>query len=447
MKRMADQTFTYTYQREEGQNPYIGFMSFQHFRGEKMYSDIIVTPEARMTETERVECYPVSDDAEENGREQGYYPDTSVVYIRILWKEWEPERGVYNHAFIKTILEEARAHGQTLIFRLMAHSTRACDDVPEWLKAICDCPERPPMARVKDSPTDPIFIDLFLEAVRKFGEAFDADPTLDAVDISMPGAWGEGHKLELYPDGTYYAIIDAYLEAFPETQLITQVARPELVAYAARKGRCIGWRGDGLGEPHHIQTLYPQKVEKMGDNWKVAPVSFESYWWLCEWQRRDWPVDQIIQTTLDWHLSSFNAKSIPCPSEWQDKIDAWVAQMGYHYTINAFHCPARATPGDEIDIRLEAENVGVAPMYKNLPVVLKLKGERQTVEYELDVKLRDWLPGRHSVQACIALPAVLAPGAYAFTIEIQSPHAEVVYFATDARRCGAAYAVGTMDVE
>ena len=56
---------SFTYKPEEGQNPYIGFMSFQHFRGESMFSDIVVRPEANRTETERVECYPISPDAED----------------------------------------------------------------------------------------------------------------------------------------------------------------------------------------------------------------------------------------------------------------------------------------------------------------------------------------------------------------------------------------------
>ncbi len=50
----------FEYRAEEGQNPYIGFTSFQHYRGEKLYSDIVVKPENKMTETERVECYPIS---------------------------------------------------------------------------------------------------------------------------------------------------------------------------------------------------------------------------------------------------------------------------------------------------------------------------------------------------------------------------------------------------
>ena len=115
----------FQYKPEEGQNPYIGFMSFQHFRGEKMYSDVVVRPENNYTETENFECYPVPENVPQNGRREGYFPDTSIVYIRALWKEFEPEQGQYNYAFIEDIIQQAKAHGQSLIFRLMAHSTRA----------------------------------------------------------------------------------------------------------------------------------------------------------------------------------------------------------------------------------------------------------------------------------------------------------------------------------
>ena len=143
--------------------------------------------------------------------------------------------------FIEKILEEAKSHSQTLIFRLMAHSTRACDDVPEWLKELIPCPERPAGKRVKDSPTDPLFLELFLEAVRAIGARFDSDPTLDSVDISLPGSWGEGYKLELYPDNVMEQIADAYMEAFPTTQLNTQLIRPNLIKYIS-KTRSVGAR-------------------------------------------------------------------------------------------------------------------------------------------------------------------------------------------------------------
>ena len=62
----------FNYKREEKQNPFIGFTIYQHFSCDELYSDLVVKPENNMTETERVECYPVPDYVEQKGKEQGY---------------------------------------------------------------------------------------------------------------------------------------------------------------------------------------------------------------------------------------------------------------------------------------------------------------------------------------------------------------------------------------
>ena len=434
------------YHREEGQNPYIGFMSFQHFRGEKLYSDIVVKPENRRTETERVECYPVSADAEENGRAEGWYPDSSMVYIRFLWKEFEPEQGIYNYDFVENILNEAKRHQQTLIFRLMAHSSRAEDDLPEWLKKLIPCPERPPMERIKDSPTDPLFMELFLKAVTALGKRFDSNPWLDAVDISLPGAWGEGHKLELYPEDLLKTIVDTYASAFPNTQLITQSIRPDLVKYA-KKYTNLGWRGDGLGDAYHIQEAYPPRIEKMGDQWKFAPVSFESYWWLGEWKRQGWDLDMIVEKTLQWHISSLNPKSMPIPFDWKEKCEEWISRMGYHYTIDYVTLPEIAKAGENIELTVVIRNVGSAPCYKPLPLVLRLTGNGKSYDFQQACDIRRWLPGTHTETFGVKIPAQLAPGRYALEIGLISPHADVVYFATTAPRNGGFYEIGSIIVE
>lgn len=420
-------------------------MSFQHFRGEKLYSDIVVKPENKYTETERVECYPVSPDAEENGRNEGWYPDSSIVYIRILWKEFEPKRGEYNYAFIEKIIEDAKAHRQTLIFRLMAHSTRACDDVPEWLKELCDCPERPPMKRVKDSPTDPIFLDLFLDAVKALGARFDKEPVFDSIDISLPGSWGEGHKLELYPEGTLERIVDTYVEAFPNTQLLGQAARPYLIARAS-KYHPAGWRGDGFGSPKHIYEMYPIWVKEIEDVWKTAPVSFEAYWWIGEWERQGWNIDDIIRCSLDWHLSSFNAKSIAFPEKYKDKINDWIAKMGYHYVIDTFAYPSTAAAGDELSMKLVIDNVGVAPIYKKLPLKIRLSGEDE-LTIETDTDIRRWMPGKTETALTLTLPENIKAGKYTVGISVTSDIAGAVTFACDAPRCGDYFEVGKISVE
>lgn len=444
MVRKATEKYDFLPAPEAGQNPYIGIMSFQHFRGEKMYSDIVVLPENKLTETERVEVYPPSPDAEEKGREQGYYPDTSIAYIRILWKEFEPRQGEYNYAFVDRIIEEAKAHNQSLIFRLMPHSTRAEDDVPDWLKELIPCPERPPRKRVKDSPTDPLFLELFLKAVQKLGERYDSDPTFDAIDISLPGSWGEGHKLELYPEDTLERIVDTYVEAFPQTQLMSQLTRPELIHYG-RDRKPIGWRGDGLGNPPHTEVRYPPLIAKLSGIWKEAPVSFEAYWWMCEWQRKGWDVDQVIEKTLEWHISSFNPKSMPIPEEWREKVEYWLSRMGYHFAVKSVACPKEATPGDEMEFEIAVENTGVAPIYKDLPFKLRLSSEKTTI-LETDIRIRDWFPGESLSKTNVTLPKDLKPGVYELSFGVQNEQVPMLYFATDAPLKDGFYSVAQIEI-
>lgn len=433
------------YKREEGLNPYIGFTSFQHFNGEKLYSDSIVRPENNYTETEPFECYPVPDDVEENGREQGFYPDSSIAYIRILWKEFEPEQGVYNYRIIENIIKEAREHNQTLVFRLLPHSTRARDDVPDWLKKLIPCPERPDGERVKDSPTDPLFLKLFCKAIRKIGERFDDNPIFDSIDISLPGSWGEGHNLHLYSQEALNEIVDTYLEVFKNTQLFTQVFRDELINYANRTTN-VGWRGDGLGSPKHIYEIYPPRIEKVSENWKKAPVSFEAYWWLGEWKRQGWDIDEIIEKTLQWHISSFNGKSLPIPYEWKDKVDYWISKMGYHFMIDYFKCPEVACACDTVELELGIENCGVAPIYKNIPLRVRLSGKENSYEFETDVDIRKWLPGKHTEKFSLTLPSDIQVGEYDVEIGIHNELIDIIYMCTDAVRSGSYYKIGKMVV-
>lgn len=441
MLQKPNQTKSFAYKPEAGQNPYCGIVSFQHFRDEALYSDAVVKPENNMCETENFEGYPVPEYVPQNGRSEGYYPDTSIAYIRIFWKEFEPEQGVFNYAFIEDILNKAQSKSQTVMLRLMAHSTRAADDVPEWLKGLIPCPERPAGKRVKESPTDPLFLKLFGNAVRKLGERFDSNPVLDVVDVSDPGAWGEGCNLHLYSEEDKLALINAYIEAFPNTQLLLQYRHTNIL----KERTDLGWRGDGYGDPFHVEKRYPPIAEQLPDCWKTAPVSFESYWWLPEWHRRGWDIDKIIQTSLDWHITSFNPKSIPVPYEWEDKVKNWVAKMGYHYTIHSFAYPEKAMPADTVQMVLDIENVGVAPSYHKTPLYVKLRGEKEYV-FETDVDIRKWMPGKHSEQIHIEIPADLKTGAYSIEVSIYNDLVKNVYFATDAAYQDGWYKLGEIKI-
>ena len=445
MNREPTQEIRFSPTDEPVRNPYIGFTSYQRFRGDPLYTDIVVRPENNKTETEVTECYPVNKAYEQSANEKGFYPDTEVAYIRILWKDFEPERGQYNYALVADILEKARTKEQTVMLRLMPHSTRACDDVPEWLKALIPCPERPAGKRVKDSPEDPVFLRYFGEAVEALALRFDSDPTLDVMDISITGAWGEGHRCDAYPPEALEALTDVYTHSFRRTRLIGQVAAPQLVHHACKTTPC-GWRGDGVGEGYHMAVKYPNAAAVMPDVWKTAPVSFESFWWLGEWERQGWDVDEAIEKTLEWHVSTFNAKSFPIPEAWRDKIEYWIGRMGYHFVLRSFAYPDAAEAGDVLRFRLQIENRGVAPIYNAIPLRLRLTGAGGTHVFTTDVDVRTWLPGSHTAEFAVPLPQEIQPGTYTVGLSISGEDTPVVRFETRGETDGAFLGTGRITI-
>lgn len=398
-------------------NPFIGFTSYQGFRSDPLFKDVTVVPENNKTETEATECYPVDALFRQDGEREGYYPDTTVAYIRLLWKDYEPRRGEYNDALIESVLKKAKENGQTVMLRLMPHSTRASDDVPDWLKALIPCPERPRGKRVKDSPADPVYLRYFGEAARAIAERFDSDPVLDVMDVSITGAWGEGYRCDDYPTEALEALIDVYTGSFKHTRLIGQVAAPHLIDYARRTVPC-GWRGDGVGEAYHMNVKYPAAEERLRDVWKSAPVSFESFWWLCEWERLGWDIDEMIEKTLSWHVSTFNAKSFPIPEKWRGKVDTWIGRMGYHFSIREFEYPRKANPGDTLQFSLTVENTGVAPIYRAVPLRLKLKNGGSEYVFVTGADVRSWLPGTRTVAFGFPSPQGLEEGVYSVELSL-----------------------------
>ncbi|MBE5752321.1 MAG: DUF4832 domain-containing protein [Clostridiales bacterium] len=421
------------------QNPYIGFMSFNHFRNEPLFSD---------TGTKMgwvKERYPVYDWVEQKGREEGYYPDTEVAYFRVLWKDVEPMEGKYDFPFIEEILKKAKERNQTVVLRIMPHTTRQNEDVPDWLKEIIDCPLRPDEGRVKESPKDPIWIEKFGNMIEAVARRFDGDKTLYAVDISLTGAWGEGHAYSSYPQEKLQELYDKYTKNFKNTHILGQFTATNLLQYG-KKSRPIGLRADGVADPNHMNMYYPEGFYPVREFWKSAPVSFESFWFLNEWYRQGWDIDNVIEQTLKWHVSTFNAKSSACPIEWKEKIDGWLKKMGYRFAVRNIRYPKIVAVGDEMELLLWIENRGVAPIYYPLPFVLFLKNEHFEMVCPTDIDVRSWLPGDSIEKISIKIPSSVPSGVYTLCCQLGGGEYPYVQFAMQTKKDGFVYHLVDIEV-
>ena len=421
-------------------NPYIGFVSFQHFRGEKCFSPA--------TEGWMKEFYPLYPGAVE---EEGWHPDTTVAYIRICWKDFEPEDGVYDFAFTDRIFESSKAHGQTLMMRLMPHTTRCEQDIPAWLAEKIPHPERPVDARVKDSPADPLFYSRFARAVRVFGARYDEDPVLSAMDVSLCGAWGEGHNFDFLPEESVQMLADAFLDAFQRTPLIGQICSPTLIN-RMRKKRPVGYRCDCLGDMnHHMIRYYPRSIARMNDAWMTAPVAFESCWVMNHWLEMGWDIDYIIEQSLKWHISTFNAKYTSCPTEWEPQIQKWLLRMGYRFAPRLIEFPSVFRAGDLATFGMWMENRGVAPLYNRIPFSLRFRSEsgQNDVILETGLDALKWLPGDSFETFTVGIPAEIRPGRYRLQLGLsdREKSTPAVALASDMEKDGRFYTVSSVDVQ
>jgi hypothetical protein len=156
----------------------------------------------------------------------------------------------------------------------------------------------------------------------------------------------------------------------------------------------------------------------MEDAWKKAPVSLEVCWVMNHWKNKGWDVDYIIDQSLKWHISSFNGKSSAVPAEWWPQVNRWLKKMGYRFVLRKFTTPAVVAPSGKLAYTTWWENKGVAPLYKDFVLALRIKGSRLEQVFVTDANIRKWLPGDNLFDGAIFLPDATPEGEYELAIGI-----------------------------
>ncbi len=426
-------------------NPGIGFTTFQRFNGDKL------NPGTKWTEGYPIEYQPFSGTLHNEN-----HPDTSIAYFRIYWKFIEPEEGRYRWDLIDRALATARERGQTLMLRVAPYGTGPDNDVPAWYRTLSaeDPKEKLPDSKWRVSPENPNYARCFGRLIRTLGARYDGHPSMELVDISIVGAWGEGSGSEFLSQPVRESLLDAYIDSFRKTPLVIQPTDVKTNAYANSRA-AVGWRVDCLGDMGgfsktwcHMFDYYPQSIIQFGlaDAWKKAPVTMEACWVMQHWKNENWDIDYIIEQSLKWHISSFNNKSSAVPPEWKPKVDGWLKRMGYRFVLRKFTYPSRLRAGDKLAFTSWWENKGVAPCYRGFSLALRLEGSSASAVLATDADIRTWLPGDSLYDAAVFVPAHLAAGEYQLSIGIVDPQTRVpsVRLAIDGRDSTGWYPLGKL---
>lgn len=437
-------------------NPGMGFMTFQRFNGDELNKGAGWT-----------EGFPIEYQEFDGDLTNKNHPATTIAYWRVYWRFMEPEKEQYQWAQLDRALEIAHSRGQTLLVRIAPYGTSESTDVPGWYRDIVgknkDWSYNNPVNAWMVDPEDPRYAQYFGGFIRALGARYDGHPGLEAVDLSIVGAWGEGAGSEMLSRTAREALVDAYTDSFRKTPLIALLMDKETNMYADSKIQ-VGWRVDCIGDLGfwaseqngwtHMVDFYPREIIhcNVQDAWKKSPVSFEICGTFLDWKeehkytRKE--VQYIFDQSLKWHMSSFNAKSSPVPPEWADLVDDWLRKMGYRYVLRRFTYAESASVNSKVSFTTWWENKGVAPCYKDFAFAIRLKsGNRKEVALT-GADIRSWLPGDVVYDDALFIPADFPVGTCTVQVAIvdkvkQEPR---VSLAIEGREADGWYTLGTLQI-
>jgi hypothetical protein len=412
--------------------------------------DVLINPGIGFTTFHRTDAEPINP-------ENRNHPQVAIDYLRLYWNLFEPVRGQYRWDLLDGALKAAHTRGQTLMFRIMPYGAGETNDVPVWYREMIGREIERAKTKVRTDPEDPRYLKLFGGMVREIGKRYDGHPDLEAIDVSIIGAWGEGAGSADLSQRTREALVNAYLESFRKTPLVMLLTDEKTNRYGISQ-RAVGWRVDCLGDMggfsptwSHMLDYYPQGIVNFGmrDAWKKAPVSFEACWVMGHWKKQGWDIDYIIDQSLKWHISSFNGKSSEVPEEWWPAVNRWLKKMGYRFVLRKFTYPAAVHSGSKLAFTTWWENKGVAPIYREFLLALRLKNAACEEVLATAADIRGWLPGDNLYDDAVFLPAGMPPGEYALELAILDPETRQpkVKLAIAGMRPDGWYSLGTIQVE
>jgi hypothetical protein len=402
-------------------NPGIGFIAAPQLMGEP----------GKITDNngKEVEKYKFTPDSKTYN-----HPDSKVVFCAIRWNEIEAQKGIYDWSILEEKLNNAKKLGCTAIVRCSPYALSDSEDVPQWFRK--EYPDEPDFPFWRVNPVTTPYVTYWSDFIKEFAKHFDGNPIISSVDMAIVGAWGEGGGTELLSEQAMKAIIGAYIDGFQITPLQALLHDPKSLKIITERKAKIGFRVDCLGdmggfhgtEWSHMLDFYPENIQNFGmsDAWQAAPVVFEACWYMNDWYRQGWDIDYIVEESLKWHISSYNSKATIVPEPWRKSIENWIGKMGYRFELRKLSFPASVKAGESLNMSALWANVGVAPIYIDYPLIVRLIGNDTVYRFTSKEDIRKWLPDMDILwEERFQISPDIQKGEYTLEIGIETPLKEI----------------------
>ena len=430
-------------------NPGIGLQTFQRFDGQPLNPPLSWSEEGPL-------------DLPADAAARADFPASSVAYFRWFWAQIEPSPGDLRLDVVDRAIAAARAHGQTLSFRVMPYDAK--HPLPAWL--VGEGLRRAPLDPGEDGAVfhpdyaDPVYARRWGALITALAARYDGHPQIDTVDMASIGYWGEGNGPHPPSFPVRQGLLDAWLDAFKETPLLVNIDEERGMADAAGRGAglrldCVGdlrTGPEGVGGWSHMRSLYPQEIVRSGvqNVWQKRPIALESCWTPAYWKSHGWDVTAILAQALRWHVERVQRevdadpgrappglRGLPPPRRLPPRAPAEITY------------PKAVKVGTMMPVHLHWFNAGVAPPYRPWVVALSLATPEASTVIRLPADVRTWLPDDAVIDAGVYVPETLAPGRYHLRVALLNPRtgAPAVRLGIDGRKPDGWYELGWIALE
>lgn len=394
-------------------------------------------------------------------------------YVRIGWRELEPQQDAYDFTYLDQELAQAKARGGKLGLRIMPACTGCSPtsiEVPDYLKALM--PEGFWFSLNGTNNYAPdwnsaVYLDRLNQLLQALGRRYDNDPRLGWVEMSAYGDWGEWHVTGWpYPsptgatpitDANARRIVDMNVAAFPHKRLLMLHDNENALAYALSLSPAIGVRNDCLGDPWFTDSMTASSPI-IKDRWKTAPIITEYCYQhpgsggfrLAASQIQTFHVAMIGNGNME-PLSRFSAGD-------QNLFRSNNEISGYRFVLDSVKVPSRIAPGSSFALDESWSNLGVTPAYTPWKLSFRLSDPATGVpvwQGPSRMDLSTLLPtqdGTADHPAAVTdtgtLPSTIRPGRYLLTVLAVDPsnYYPPLRLAIEGREVDGSYPVGNVMV-
>lgn len=245
-------------------------------------------------------------------------PDSGILNATVLgWKDAEPTKGEYCFAQVDKAIDAAQSIGRAVILRVNT-------EAPVWCEN-----------EISD-------FDAFIRAL---GAAYDSNPVVFSIDVTLPGCESCLEEVDLA------AVAEAYMEAFPMTYKLADISCGRIASY-------LKWR-EGVG----LVLDAREDFSKIGE--QLARLNLQ-----CIWEKA--PIrmitgdltEALINNAIRWHVSSIDTTG--------DYDEESLARIGYRIELRRISFTSSTKPYDVVPLSAWIVNSGNAPCYTDSYFYLRL---------------------------------------------------------------------------